>query len=66
MLTNDLQIQCPYCSIKQWIEIDPTEGETQSLIIDCEVCCRPIEIAALWDEERQSYRGQANRSSGLD
>ncbi len=66
MVVNDLQIKCPYCAVKQWIEIDPTEGGAQSLLIDCEVCCRPIEISVDWDEQRQAYRGVAGRSSGLD
>lgn len=40
MITSN--VQCPYCGETTEIDIEPLE-EAQSLIQDCEVCCRPIQ-----------------------
>ena len=47
MSTDDFEIgfhnvQCPYCG--EWIdlEVDPSGGESQQFVSDCDVCCRPI------------------------
>jgi hypothetical protein len=39
-------IICPFCGQPIEVVLDDTEGE-QSLISDCEVCCRPIELRAV-------------------
>lgn len=44
-------LHCPYCNCSFEIEVDPTEASTQELIIDCEICCRPIEVQVKWDTE---------------
>jgi hypothetical protein len=66
MFLSEIQVRCPYCNVKQWIEIDPSEGQQQALIIDCEVCCRPLELSVVWDESRQKFVGSAGRSSGIE
>lgn len=41
--------QCPYC----WEEISmlvDTSVPSQTYIEDCEVCCNPIEITAVFEE----------------
>jgi hypothetical protein len=37
-------IQCPYCGQKFALVID-TSTPTQRFTTDCEVCCRPFELA---------------------
>jgi hypothetical protein len=37
-------IQCPFCGQTFALEVDATQTR-QQLIVDCEVCCRPLEIA---------------------
>jgi hypothetical protein len=37
-------IQCPYCGEPFETQVDSSAGST-SYIEDCQVCCRPIEIA---------------------
>jgi Cysteine-rich CPXCG len=32
---------CPYCGEEVSISIDPSGGETQTYVEDCEVCCNP-------------------------
>lgn len=43
MLTP-VDIQCPYCGESIEILIDVSAGD-QRYIEDCQVCCRPIDIA---------------------
>ena len=45
MIENDYEFSCPHCGEKQSIRIDITGGERQAFVYDCEVCCRPIQIA---------------------
>lgn len=35
-------IQCPTCFENFQIHVYPEEGKDQSMVYDCEVCCRPI------------------------
>jgi hypothetical protein len=44
------EIQCPYCGESIEILIDDSAGE-QRYIEDCQVCCRPINIAVSVDED---------------
>ena len=45
---SDLEIDhdtnCPYCMTALSVRIDRTGGDRQAFIVDCENCCRPIEI----------------------
>ena len=45
-LENDIEINCPYCSAAFSVRIDMTAGNYQAFIIDCENCCRPMEVEA--------------------
>lgn len=35
---------CPYCGESNALTLDYTAGLTQELVVDCTVCCRPIEL----------------------
>jgi len=39
-------ITCAFCGQSIEVVLDDAEGE-QSLVTDCEVCCRPMEVRAL-------------------
>ena len=43
-LEDDYEYNCPYCATALSLRIDHTGGSRQTFIIDCENCCRPIEI----------------------
>ncbi len=45
-----VDIQCPYCG--EWIAllVDDSAGD-QQYIEDCQVCCRPIDIAVTIDAD---------------
>lgn len=41
---QDFEYSCPYCMTVISIRIDCTAGSRQEFVVDCENCCRPIEI----------------------
>ena len=41
---EDHSFSCPYCQSFISIRVDVTGGRTQVFVVDCEVCCRPIDI----------------------
>ncbi|MDX1635294.1 MAG: CPXCG motif-containing cysteine-rich protein [Marinobacter sp.] len=45
-------IQCPYCWEPLELAIDPAVDD-QEYVEDCYVCCQPILIHAIFDEDRQ-------------
>jgi len=54
-LFEEERIRCPYCHETLWLEVDITEGSDQRFILDCEICCRPIEVHAI-EKPRGGYR----------
>ncbi len=42
---------CAYCLQVNTITVDPTEGSSQDLIEDCQVCCRPNHLRVTIDED---------------
>ncbi|MGH8284123.1 MAG: CPXCG motif-containing cysteine-rich protein [Gammaproteobacteria bacterium] len=44
-----VDIQCPYCGETIEITVD-CSVENQRYIEDCQICCRPIEMAIAIDE----------------
>jgi hypothetical protein len=43
-LTTNAEFSCPYCMEINDLEIDPDNDLNQQQIVDCQVCCSPIEI----------------------
>jgi hypothetical protein len=43
------QILCPFCGQSFDLAIDPSH-DSQRFIVDCEICCRPLEIAVECEE----------------
>lgn len=43
-LVAPVEIVCPHCGEVFSVQIDTSEAE-QSLIEDCTVCCRPIQLS---------------------
>ena len=42
---EEIFIQCPYCLQAITVLLDCGAYESSSVVDDCEVCCRPIEIS---------------------
>lgn len=43
-LTITSAFECPYCMTTNEIEIDEQNDVGQQQIVDCQICCQPIEI----------------------
>lgn len=53
---NEIHIQCPYCHQAISILLDTGVFEHTTVVEDCEVCCRPIEVSYdVHDEVITSY-----------
>ncbi|WP_419771384.1 MAG: CPXCG motif-containing cysteine-rich protein [Candidatus Marinarcus sp.] len=42
---HEIHIQCPYCLQAVTILLDTGVYENTTVVEDCEVCCRPIEVS---------------------
>lgn len=49
-METSAEISCPYCGAVNTCPLDPSQGD-ETLVIDCEVCCRPMELTVRRDEE---------------
>jgi hypothetical protein len=43
-LTAHAEFSCPYCMVKNGLEIDEENDLNQQQIVDCQICCSPIEL----------------------
>lgn len=62
---DEVSIRCPFCLEQQTILIEPDGGESQFFVSDCEVCCHPMDISAVWSEEKQKFNVRVAPSSGF-
>ena len=46
-LTDASQFECPYCITYNDLEIDQQNDIGQQQIVDCQICCQPIELTVL-------------------
>jgi len=51
----DSDFICAYCLQTNSVFVDPSGGETQQYVEDCQVCCRPNRLAIDWDELSEAY-----------
>lgn len=47
---------CAYCGEINHTFVDPSQGQTQTYIEDCQVCCRPNELKVSYDEWNAVYQ----------
>jgi hypothetical protein len=43
-LTESGLFECPYCMVSNDLEIDIQNDLGQQQIVDCQICCAPIEL----------------------
>jgi Zn ribbon nucleic-acid-binding protein len=43
-LTANAEFSCPYCMATNHIQIDEENDLNQQQIVDCQICCSPIEV----------------------
>ena len=46
-LSSAERFECPYCMTINDIEIDEQNDVGQQQIVDCQICCSPIEVLVL-------------------
>lgn len=44
-LTRAMGFSCPYCMAPNDVEIDEMYDVGQVQVLDCQVCCQPIELS---------------------
>ncbi|MEE4297061.1 MAG: CPXCG motif-containing cysteine-rich protein [Wenzhouxiangella sp.] len=54
MLTETRPFDCPWCGEPNWVELEPDDAG-QTVVQDCAVCCRPIEIDLPGAEDMSGY-----------
>ena len=47
---EEIHIQCPYCLQAISVLLDSGVYEYTTVVDDCEVCCRPIEISYMVED----------------
>jgi sarcosine oxidase delta subunit len=51
MSQSEFEVQCPFCGETINLEFYQEEGEAQEMVIDCEVCCNPIQYNVKFDRD---------------
>jgi hypothetical protein len=51
----DAVFTCAFCFEPNAVFIDPSGGETQQYVEDCQVCCRPNRLFIVWNEPEARY-----------
>ena len=46
-----VDIDCPFCGEPFSFAADAADGSRQRLVVDCEICCRPIVVSLDWGED---------------
>lgn len=46
---------CKYCGVENFAVVDPSQGETQQYVEDCQTCCRPNVLTVTYDQFSKSY-----------
>jgi Cysteine-rich CPXCG len=62
-MLDSVLIHCPYCGEPIEILVDGSV-DSQHYIEDCQVCCRPIEVAVTVDEDGELHVGVASENDG--
>jgi hypothetical protein len=62
-MLDSVLIHCPYCGEPIEILVDGSV-DNQHYIEDCQVCCRPIEVAVTVDEDGELHVGVTSENDG--
>ncbi|MDZ7683359.1 MAG: CPXCG motif-containing cysteine-rich protein [Fodinibius sp.] len=56
------EFRCAYCGETNHTFVDPSQGDTQKYIEDCQVCCRPNELSVSYDQWNDEFIIQSRQS----
>jgi hypothetical protein len=51
----DAAVECPYCGETNIIALDPGSGPRQEYVEDCQVCCRPWQVAVSYGPDGAAH-----------
>lgn len=54
--------RCAYCGEINHTVVDPSQGEIQKYIEDCQVCCRPNLLSISYDKWNEKFIIQSRQS----
>lgn len=54
-METEFQVQCPFCGEVIWMEFYPEDGQTQETVVDCEVCCNPIQYTVRFTNDGEAF-----------
>lgn len=57
------EFRCAYCGEPNDLFVDPSGGDTQSYVEDCQVCCRPNLLRIAGDSELDQFTVEARPES---
>ncbi len=47
--------QCAGCGEWNATDVDPSAGQRQQYVEDCQVCCKPNVLSVSWDSELEEF-----------
>jgi len=53
-METDFEVQCPFCGEVIWMEFYPEDGSEQETVVDCEVCCNPIQYSVKFGRDGEA------------
>jgi hypothetical protein len=56
------EFRCAYCGEVNHTFVDPSQGNTQKYIEDCQVCCRPNELSVSYDQWNKEFIIQSRQA----
>lgn len=48
---TETSVVCPWCSERMDLALDPGGGALQDYVEDCQVCCRPVQLAVRYADD---------------
>ena len=62
MVMDDV-FYCSFCFQPNPIFVDPSGGDFQAYVEDCQVCCRPNQLSIQWLEDEEGYHIESQPES---
>ncbi len=59
MMERTVEYVCPQCGETITMFVDPSDGLTQKMVEDCQVCCRANEITIRFDPKARTASADA-------
>lgn len=56
------KFRCAYCGEINHTFVDPSQGDTQKYIEDCQICCRPNELSVSYDKFNKEFLIQSRQA----